>query len=95
MEREIKRRWNETGQRAMEQLDLPGELAGLPRMEMVGMSEFYMERHRGVLAYSTEAVEISGGDMVVRIEGQELQLLAMTEAELRLGGRIEKVELIG
>ncbi|MBQ0037422.1 MAG: YabP/YqfC family sporulation protein [Clostridiales bacterium] len=78
----------------MEQLDLPAELAGVPRMELMGSREFYMEQHRGVLSYSTEAVEINGGDMVVRLSGRELQLLAMTETELRIGGRIEKMELI-
>ena len=39
-------------------------------------------------------MEISGGSMVVRLTGRDLQLLAMTEEELRLGGVIEKVELV-
>ena len=95
MEREKRRRLAETTQRAMEQLDLPGELLGAPRMELTGAGQFYMEQHHGVLSYSTEAVEISGGALVVRLSGQELQLLAMTENELRIGGKIEKLELIG
>lgn len=95
MEREKKRHFSETTQRTMEQLDLPVELAGAPRMELTGTRQFYMEQHHGVLSYSTEAVEISGGAMVVRLSGQELQLLAMTENELRIGGKIEKLELIG
>lgn len=95
MEREKRKRLTETTQRAMEQLDLPGQLAGVPRMEVIGTGEFYMEHHSGVLSYSTELVEINGGVMVVRLSGQELQLLAMTESELRIGGKIEKMELIG
>lgn len=95
MEQERKRRLTENAQRAMEQLDLPGELLGAARMELTGMGQFYMEQHRGVLSYSTEAVEISAGTWMVRLSGQDLQLLAMTEEELRIGGKIEKLELIG
>ncbi|MBE6990454.1 MAG: sporulation protein [Ruminococcaceae bacterium] len=80
---------------AMERLDLPGGIAGAPTVELTGNRELYMERHRGVLSYSTELVEINGGALMVRVSGAELQLLAMTEAELRIGGRIDKVELVG
>lgn len=82
------------GQAAMERLDLPGDIpAGVPRMELVGDREFFMCGHRGVLSYSTEAVEIGGGAWTVRVVGTELQLAAMTEGELRLRGRIAAVEL--
>ena len=80
----------------MERLDLPGGIAaGVPTMELTGNREFFMERHRGVLSYSTELMEINGGGLVIRVSGSELQLLAMTEEELRIGGRIDKVELVG
>lgn len=88
--------WNRMGAEAVDRLDLPVELAhGMPQMELMGQRQFLMARHKGVLSYSTELVEISGGELIVRVCGRELQLLAMTEEELRLGGRIEKVELVG
>ena len=44
----------------MERLDLPGELTpGVAHMELTGQSRFFMAQHRGVLSYSTEAVEIA------------------------------------
>ncbi len=83
------------GAEAVDRLDLPPELAyGVPQMELMGQRQFLMAQHKGVLSYSTELVEISGGSMVVRLTGRDLQLLAMTEEELRLGGVIEKVELV-
>lgn len=83
------------GAEAVERLDLPAELAyGVPQMELMGQQQFFMARHKGVLSYSTELVEINGGSLVVRLTGQKLQLLAMTDEELRLGGVIEKVELV-
>lgn len=91
-----KRRLAQAGQAAMEKLDIPGEIAlGVPRVELVGNREFYMDRHKGVLSYSTELVEIGGGSVAVRLIGHDLQLLAMTDDELRITGRIEKVELVG
>lgn len=78
-----------------DKLDLPAVLApNLPRMELVGTHSFYMDRHRGVLGYSTEAVDINGGSVIVRLTGRELQLQAMTDEELRITGHIEKVELV-
>lgn len=83
------------GAEAVDRLDLPPELAyGVPQMELMGQRQFLMAQHKGVLSYSAELVEISGGSMVVRLTGRDLQLLAMTEEELRLGGVIEKVELV-
>ncbi len=80
---------------AVDRLDLPPELAyGVPQMELLGQSRFFMAGHQGVLSYSTELVEISGGILLIRLTGRDLQLLAMTEEEVRLGGVIEKVELV-
>lgn len=78
-----------------DKLDLPEMLApNLPRMELVGSHSFYMDRHRGVLGYSTEAVDINGGSLIVRLTGRGLQLQAMTDEELRITGVIEKIELV-
>ena len=78
-----------------DKLDLPAVLApNLPRMELVGNHSFYMDRHRGVLGYSTEAVDINGGSVIVRLMGRGLQLQAMTDEELRITGIIEKIELV-
>ena len=54
----------------------------------------YMDRHRGVLAYTTEAVDVNGGGVVVRVRGQDLQLLVMTEQELRITGKISGIDLV-
>lgn len=58
----MERGWlTRAGQAAMERLDLPGDIpAGVSHMELIGEREFFMCRHRGVLSYSTETVEIGG-----------------------------------
>ena len=87
--------WSRASVGAVEALDLPAELAyGVPQMELLGQRQFFMAGHKGVLSYSTELVELSGGTLVVRLIGRELQLLSMTEDGVRPGGVIEKVELV-
>ena len=73
-----KKRLARAGLEVMDRLDLPGELA-------VGV---------GVLRYSTEVIDIAAADMTVRITGRELQLLAMTDRELRISGTIAAIELL-
>lgn len=83
------------GADAMERLDLPLELSSnIARMELAGNRSFYMDGHRGVLSYSTTDVDVSGGSVVVRLHGENLQLLVMTENELRITGTIRSIELV-
>ncbi len=53
-----------------------------------------MEQHRGILAYGSEEIHISGGKMVVRVKGSGLELRAMNPTELLITGKISAVELV-
>ena len=66
---------------AAELFDLPADLvAGLPHVEVMGSSYFYMERHRGILSYS--------------VYGKGLELVSMTGDALRIQGTIARVEWV-
>ena len=81
-------------ERAADALDLPADaLAGLPRIELIGDRELRMENHRGILAYGTEEIHISGGAFVVKVSGHGLELRAMTGVELLITGKIEQILL--
>ena len=91
----LTKKLSQVGQEALERLELPVNLAkGVARIELLGNREVYMDRHCGVLAYTTENIDVNGGSVVVRITGRDLQLQAMTEQELRIDGTIEKIELV-
>lgn len=91
----LKKKLAQVGQEELERLELPVNIAaGVARIELLGNRELYMDRHRGVLAYTTEAVDVNGGGVVVRVRGQDLQLLVMTEQELRITGKISGIELV-
>ena len=75
--------------------DLPADVvAGLPRLEMVGSRQLYLEHHAGILAYSEEQIDVNTSAGALRVRGEGLSLLAMTAEELRIGGRIAAVEWV-
>lgn len=78
-----------------ELFDLPADVvAGLPRLDMVGNRQLYLEHHTGLLAYSAEQIDANTTAGVLRVRGEGLTLLAMTAEELRIGGRIDAVEWV-
>ena len=81
-------------EKTAEALDLPADaLAGLPRLELVGDKELRMENHRGILAYGSQEIHVSGGSFVVKIVGEGLELRAMTGLELLITGHILQIQL--
>ena len=80
-------------EKAVRALDLPPDVAGLPRIELLGDREVRVEYHKGILAYSREEIHISGGKIILRVFGQELELRGMNGTELCITGTIRSVEL--
>ena len=79
-----------------ELFDLAADVvAGLPRLELIGSRQLYLEHHTGILAYSQDQVDANTSAGVLRIRGSDLTLLAMTAGELRIGGHIAAVEWLG
>lgn len=80
-------------ERASQALELPGDVvAGLPRIELLGDRELRMEFHKGILAYGTQEIHISGGKLVVRVKGEELELRSMDPTQLLITGRIQSLD---
>lgn len=80
-------------ERTAQIFDIPGEAAGLPRVELTGRRELRMTNHRGILAYGPEEILISGGKLLVRVRGEGLELQAMTGEELLVTGTVMTVGL--
>ena len=78
-----------------ELFDLPVDVvAGLPRVEMIGGRQLFVERHLGILAYSETQIDVNTAAGVLRLRGERLSLVAMTAEEVRVGGRIDAVEWV-
>ena len=81
-------------EKAAQYFDLPADvIAGVPKLELTGDSEFRMENHRGILSCVETEIHISGGSYIVRIFGQNLEIRAMTGLEVLVTGKISGVEL--
>lgn len=78
-----------------ELFDLPADVvAGLPRLEMVGGRQLYLEHHTGLLSYTEEQIDANTAAGVLRVKGKRLTLLAMTAGELRIGGELHSLEWV-
>ena len=96
MEREKNRKKDQLLTEAAEMFDLPADVvAGLPRLEMVGSRQLYLEHHTGILAYSDQQIDANTAAGVLRVRGERLTLMAMTAGELRIGGKIDSLEWVG
>ena len=81
-------------EKTAEVFDLPADVvAGLPRVELLGDRQLRMENHRGILAYGTDEIHISGGKLIVKVRGVGLALQAMNASELLITGEIAGVDL--
>ena len=50
-----------------------------------------MEGHRGILEYGETCIRLSGGSIVLNIQGQGLELTGMTPPRARVSGAIHKL----
>ena len=80
-------------ERTAQALDLPGDVVGLPKLELTGQHEVRMENHRGILAYGEEEILISGGRLIFKVRGTDLELKAMNASELLIMGAIRSIEV--
>ena len=81
-------------EKTAEVFDLPGDVvAGLPRVEITGSREVRMENHKGILAYGSEEIHVSGGKLILKVRGTDLELRAMNASELLITGTILGVDL--
>ena len=54
----------------------------------------YMERHRWILSYDQEEIDINGDGLIVKVLGSGLELVSMTGEALRIQGKIQRVEWV-
>ena len=77
-------------------LDLPTDIAAvLPRIALNGFSECSLDRHRGILEYSTERIVVALNIGELMVEGQKLELRQMHRERLCITGRIERLSFGG
>ena len=89
-----KRRKEGVREKAARAFDLPGESAGMPRLELIGDREVFLEGYRDILSYSREELSVDGGKWMVRIRGRDLEIKALGLGQLRMEGWIAGLEIL-
>ena len=78
--------------KAADIFDIPGEAAGIPRVTATGTGRVHIENHRGLLEYGRNVISVNAGQMVIKVSGEELELLAMSDMELVITGKVSSIE---
>lgn len=92
---EREERKQSVGERAARRFAVPVDgVAGVPRAEVLGDNEVFLEHYRGILAYGREEIHVDGGGWVLRILGQGLEIKAMRAGELRIFGRVTSLTFL-
>ena len=67
---ELEARKQSVGERAARLLAVPADgVAGVPRAELIGDNEIFLEHYRGILAYGKEELLVDGGGGGVGVGG--------------------------
>jgi len=70
-------------------LEIPRDLVlDLPKITVIGMSELYLENHRGIIEYSSNRMRINLIRGYLEIEGDGLEIKALLPEEMKVTGNI-------
>jgi sporulation protein YqfC len=73
-------------------LEIPRDLVlDLPKITVVGMTELYLENHRGIIEYTGERIRINLSRGFLEIEGQNLEIKALLPDEMKISGTIYSI----
>ena len=87
-----KRKSENTFRTLSELLKLPTDVTcGDTRVVMIGRSKIRVENYRGILVYEENVIKVQAMNLIVRVEGKQLQIRYYDQDEMEIVGRIELV----
>ncbi len=82
-------------ERAAAIMDLPADtVAGLPRVEIIGLRQCYVSQHKGLLVYEDDLISVNGGRAAIKLHGSGLVIRAMDAGSLLVEGQLQSVEFV-
>ena len=69
-------------------------LQKVPLVEIAGENRVLVENHLGVIAYSTERIQIKVSYGKLAVSGTQLRLMQLSGEQLVITGNVDMVELI-
>lgn len=65
-----------------------------PMVEIIGSSQVKIDRHKGILTYRDDAIEVRTGLGIVAVQGSGLCVAQMNRRRILLRGKIDSVRLV-
>lgn len=76
-----------------ENLRLPPDiLAGVPILTVTGSNQLCLENYKGIIEYTGEIIRIQTKKCRIHIEGKNLNIDYFTDDEMRISGKISRIE---
>ena len=75
-------------------LSVQNILKELPKTEIIGKNEIYIENFRGILDYDEQSFKINTRSGIIKIDGSDLALDFVTDEGVCLKGNIIRIEFI-
>jgi sporulation protein YqfC len=76
-------------------LDIPHDvILDLPRLTMIGNRQLYIENHRGVLHFSSDALKLELTQGQLEVSGKQLVIRAILPEEVLVEGVIGEIKYI-
>ena len=75
-------------------LEIPEEVySNITKITLTGFNELVLENYKGILEYEEMFASISTNIGIVNLSGTNINLEKMTNDDIRITGKIEKIEL--
>lgn len=75
-------------------LEIPEEVySNIPKITLTGFNELVLENYKGILEYEEMFASISTNIGIVNLSGTNINLEKMTNDDIKITGKIEKIEL--
>ncbi len=82
-------------QRVADMLELPIDfICDIPRIELLGKNEIWIENTRGILDYNETCVKINTTVGIFKIEGDDLLIEAISDESVTIKGTIIRMEFV-
>ncbi|HAU86265.1 MAG TPA: sporulation protein [Lachnospiraceae bacterium] len=76
-----------------ENLRLPPDILGsVPILTVTGSNQLCLENYKGIIEYTGEIIRIQTKNCRIHIEGKKLNIDYFTDDEMRISGKINRIE---
>ena len=72
--------------------NLPKDVVGVPILTLTGHYEVNIENYRGILEYTEQLIRINVRSGQIRITGKSLEINYYTTTDMKITGKVEKIE---